>query len=139
MALSTYLIGILSTPTISVLMKLGGSGYLSKGLQAKIVGGSFIVPLFETLVFQYAVIKIVGNFGFFKERKYLITIISALLLSIYHPYSYLYILSTFLIGIVLAYSYLLYDYKEKHPFWVVFLIHCLRNTLSTISFVLFNI
>ena len=98
----------------------------------KVLAGSILAPIIETLIFQCAVIEKLSSIRILKEKNIIIVIASAMLFAISHSYSYLYIFYTFIIGLLLAYSYLVYKKKNFSAFWVVFWIHCIRNTISTI-------
>lgn len=111
----------------------GGPIDLETGtLLYKVMVGSILAPIIETLIFQYVVIEILNAVKILKEKNIAIVIISAVLFGISHSYSYLYIFYAFIIGLLLAYSYLVYKKKKFSAFWVVFWIHCIRNTISTI-------
>ena len=89
-----------------------------------------LAPLFETLLFQCFPINILK---FFTKNNYIIVIFSSLCFGLLHlQYSLFYLVSSFFTGIVLAYSYLLYDIKNKNPFWVVGLVHALNNIITVL-------
>ncbi|GKU25223.1 CPBP family glutamic-type intramembrane protease [Clostridium folliculivorans] len=141
MVLATYLVQLPFIPLYNLYEKyigpMGGSSSLkASSLVTQIIFASIIAPLFETLISQCAVIEILNCIEIFKEKKIIIAIISAFLFAIGHTYSFLYVFYTFIIGLILAYSYLTYKEKSYSAFWVVFWIHCIRNTISTILFTL---
>ncbi|WP_333861548.1 CPBP family glutamic-type intramembrane protease [Clostridium sp.] len=141
MVLATYLAIVPFIPLFYLYEKyigqMGGPDSLeTSSLLAKIIVGSIIGPILETIIFQYGIIEILSSIKIFKEKKIIIAIISSLLFAISHSYSYLYISYSFIIGLVLAYSYLTYKKKNFSAFGVVFWIHCIRNTISTILFML---
>lgn len=133
--LFTYLIFIPLIPLFYLGEKyigpMGGTD-LGSSLLANFVSGSILAPILETLIFQYGSIEILNLIPYFKGKNVIITIISALLFGIAHSYSLLYIFFGFTIGLLLAYSYIVYKKKNFSAFWVVFWIHCIRNTISTI-------
>lgn len=117
----------------SYIGEMGGPTNLIAGnLLYKIIIGSILGPLFETLIFQYVVIEMLGSIRALKGKNIITAVISAILFAISHSYSYIYIFYAFIIGLLLAYSYLVYKNKNFSAFWVVFWIHCIRNTISTI-------
>lgn len=136
MVLATYLVQAPFMPLYYFYEKyigpMGGPDSLkASSLLLQIILASMIAPLFETLIYQYVVIEIL-SFKILKGKKLIIAIISALMFAIGHTYSFLYVFYTFIIGLILAYSYLTYKEKSYSAFWVVFWIHCIRNTITTI-------
>lgn len=137
MVLLTFLVIIPFLPLFylyeNYIGEMGGPVDLETGtLLFKVIHGSILAPIIETLIFQYAVIEILNAVKILKEKNIAIVIISAVLFGISHSYSYLYVFYAFIIGLLLAYSYLTYKKKNFSAFWVVFWIHCMRNTISTI-------
>ncbi|MCB2291453.1 hypothetical protein LGK97_17150 [Clostridium sp. CS001] len=59
---------------------------------------------------------------------------SVLFFGLSHCYNIKYIFQTFIIEILLAYSYVFYKSKVQSPFWVVAGIHALRNFTSVCLF-----
>ena len=83
-------------------------------------------PLLETFLFQYLIIEILYKFKKINVRG--ILIISALAFSLIHNYNFIYILVTFVSGLIYA-SYYLYlkIKKKKFPFLYVLALHSLYN------------
>lgn len=139
MVAATYLILIPFIPLADLYEKyigeMGSATSIEAGsLVTKIIVGSIVGPIIETLIFQYGIIEILSDKKIFKEKKIIVAIISALLFGSTHSYSFLYVIYAFLIGLVLAYSYITYKKKSFSAFWVVVIIHCIRNTISTILY-----
>jgi membrane protease YdiL (CAAX protease family) len=93
----------------------------------------FFAPFIETLFFQKWIIQFVRFF--YKDGKYFK--ISSILLSsvcfgLMHFYSLLYMLKTFLLGIVLAFFYVEFNHKKLNSFWIVFAMHAIFNLIVTI-------
>ncbi|MCY6356245.1 CPBP family intramembrane glutamic endopeptidase [Clostridium sp. ZS2-4] len=135
--LFTYLIFIPLIPLFYLGEKYIGpmgdaTSIARSSLFTQIILTSIAAPILETLIFQYGIIEILNLIPYFKGKNIIITIISALLFGIAHSYSLLYIFFGFSIGLLLAYSYIVYRKKNFSAFWVVFWIHCIRNTISTI-------
>ncbi|MFT5872151.1 MAG: membrane protease YdiL (CAAX protease family) [Clostridium sp.] len=115
--------------------QMGGADNIKEtSLFSTIIVASIVGPIVETFIFQYGIIEILSSIKIFKQKNIIIAIISALIFGFSHSYSYLYVFFGFMIGLVLAYSYLTYKKKSFSAFWVVFWIHCIRNTISTILF-----
>lgn len=140
MVLLTFIVLLPFAPLFYLYEKhigqMGEPSIVTGTLRIKFIAGSVLAPILETIIFQYGVIEILSSLKFFKEKNIVIAIISAALFGVSHSYSYLYIFYGFLIGLLLAYSYLTYKKKKISAFWVVFWIHCIRNTISTILSIL---
>ncbi|WP_251861344.1 CPBP family intramembrane glutamic endopeptidase [Clostridium sp. Marseille-Q2269] len=92
-----------------------------------------IAPILETLIHQCGVIALFSNIGKFKDKKLVLIIISAITFGLGHFYSAIYILDTFIIGILLAYSFIVYEHKGQSGFWVTAIIHSLRNLIAFLA------
>ncbi|MGH4138859.1 CPBP family glutamic-type intramembrane protease [Clostridium sp.] len=115
--------------------QMGGADNIKEtSLLSTIIVASIVGPIAETFIFQYGIIEILSSINIFKQKNIIIAIISALIFGFSHSYSYLYVFYGFIVGLILAYSYLTYKKKSFSTFWVVFWIHCIRNTISTILF-----
>lgn len=135
--LFTYLIFIPLIPLFYLgekyIGQMGGPKSIEKdSLFTTIIVTSIVVPILETLIYQYGIIEILNSIKYFKGKNVIIAIISALLFGISHNYSLLYIFFGFSIGLVLAYSYIVYKQKDFSAFWVVVWIHCIRNFIATL-------
>ncbi|WP_026895490.1 CPBP family intramembrane glutamic endopeptidase [Clostridiisalibacter paucivorans] len=131
----TYLIFIPLIPLFYLYEKYIGSmnapvSITRTSLLAQFITVSIVAPIIETLIFQYGVIEILSSINYFKGKNIIIVIVSALIFGISHSYSVLYIFFGFIIGLLLAYSYILYKKKDFSAFGVVFWIHCIRNFIS---------
>ncbi len=101
---------------------------------------NILIPLLETLIFQTLVIK--GVFFLLKKKNTIKVItaitISAILFSINHLFSLLYLLLTFFIGLVLANVYIIMVKRRHYPTLITFLIHALYNTTLFFYGILIN-
>lgn len=112
---------------------IGGTQFLiNASFIGKLINGSLIIPFIETFIFQYLAIGIIRSIKKIKDNNCLIIIISAIAFSLSHYYNVLYIFYSFIMGIFLAYTYILYEKKNYHPFLMVMAIHALRNTITTL-------
>jgi len=84
-------------------------------------------PLFETWLCQYLPYKLLCKSKFFRERKYLILIASALFFGINHFYSLFYIIFGILMGTILMYGYMVRIKSDKHTFLLIAICHSLMN------------
>ncbi len=90
----------------------------------------FLMPIVETYVFQKLIIDFILKK---KGGKGFAILISAIVFSIFHYYSFTYIFMILPIGIVLATSYVVYKYSKKiNPFFVVFIIHMINNIMAVL-------
>lgn len=111
---------------------IGGPQFLiSSSFIGKLINGSLIIPFVETFIFQYLVIELIRTIKKIKDSTFLTIIISAIVFSLSHYYNVLYIFYSFIMGVLLAYTYILYEKKNYHPFLMVMVIHILRNTITT--------
>lgn len=100
--------------------------FLSTMLSAVIIS-----PFIETLFFQALPLNMVKPYKINMSFK---IIISALCFALIHIfYSGFYAVIAFCIGVILAYSFILYDKKKSNPILVVTLIHSLINLLSLVT------
>lgn len=120
-SLVEYSCQIPTTKTISQASFLG-----------KIILASIIGPLIETLIFQHLIIEIIYKIPKIKNTNFIAIIISSLSFALTHSYNITYIIYTFIIGLLLAYAFVIYREKSFSSFWIVTLIHSLRNTITTL-------
>lgn len=94
----------------------------------KILFGVYVIPLFETLVFQTLIIS--GVCLLLKRPRYnfyISIILSAVAFSLNHSYNYYYMLYTFFIGIILAFAYYIARYRRTSATLTIFMIHAIWN------------
>lgn len=92
-----------------------------------------IVPIVETFIFQYLIIRILKKINFLKNRMVLVMFISAVVFGASHTYSIFYMFITFISGLLLAYAFIVYEDKKASAFWVTMAIHGLMNGVWCIS------
>jgi len=100
-----------------------------------VVFGIIIAPIIETFVAQHIIIKFLSSFKALAYKKYLIIILSSIVFGIGHTQSVSYMIMTFAIGLLLAYSYLVFMNRPQSAFWTTALIHSLRNSVTAIFLV----
>ncbi len=128
MLLFNYLVARMDLFNFLPDYKDAGPQFISK--KNALIESVFIAPLFETLLYQKIIISLCDYIPFLNKRKYLIILISALAFAWNHLYSIRYAVQVFFSGgITLGYAYVVYEEKEKHPYWVVFSIHGFWNLL----------
>lgn len=85
-------------------------------------------PIIETFIYQYLIFKL--YFYLFNKTSSNIVVsilVSSVLFSLSHNYNYFAIVSTFLSGLVLGYTYFFANNRYIPPFWCVTIIHSIHN------------
>ena len=106
--------------------------YDQNSLLFKISIIAFIVPLFETFIYQHLPYRFFRMFTFFRRRKMLILLISSLFFGLSHYYGPAYIVWSFFMGIFLIYSYFI-RVKKRDAFLAIFIIHLLINLVAVVG------
>ncbi|MBF7092727.1 CPBP family intramembrane metalloprotease [Flavobacterium sp. ALJ2] len=92
---------------------------------------AFIIPLFETFIFQWLIIYQIYESYKRKYKKQLAILLSSLLFGLSHSYSYHYFIFTTIAGIFLATSFCYFKERTNwlSAFLYVTLIHSVSNSL----------
>ncbi|CAH2462987.1 MULTISPECIES: CPBP family intramembrane glutamic endopeptidase [Bacillus cereus group] len=105
----------------------------------QVISGCVVAPLIETALYQMFLFWILKDIPFVRKYDNIPTIfLSAIIFGTIHSYGISYKVYTGLMGVILGYSYWIYQKKkEKTPktlsaCWVVFLIHALHNFFTFI-------
>ena len=130
-----FIISNMFNPIINLYEKyigsLGGPGFTN--LREEFIYAIILAPILETLIFQMAIIKFFSLSEKIKNNKLLLIIISAFFFGLGHGiYSILYMICAFIAGILLAYSFVVYEDKEKSGYWVTVIIHSLMNLITSV-------
>jgi hypothetical protein len=132
---ASYIIFLPVMPIIvlfpSLVADKAGPSLSSESIALRIVFGVVVIPFLETTIFQWGLIRILANT--FKLPIKWRVLVSAIIFGFSHSYSYQYVVFGFLVGLVLAYSFVVRDECDKRPFFCVFMIHALRNAISALS------
>ena len=99
------------------------------GMFGRLMVGSVLTPLVETAIFQWAPIRLLRTW--LKLPAALTVGISAVLFGIAHTYSIGYVVFTFLIGLVLAWGFVVRDYRGGKAYLLICIVHALRNAVSS--------
>jgi len=89
--------------------------------------GVLLVPIIETFLYQFLPYSLLNKVYFFKNRNYLILLISALIFGASHCYSLFYTIYGFFQGIVLMFGYMIRIKSDNKTFYVIALCHSLLN------------
>jgi uncharacterized protein len=110
---------------------MGGPEIGSHGLTVDLVVGCLIAPVAETAFNQWGCITL--HRKKLGARSWTAIVASAALFASLHWYSWKYMMTTFPIGLVLGYVFVvetIRDGRAFHAFWIVALIHSVRNAIS---------
>ncbi|EPY2304544.1 CPBP family glutamic-type intramembrane protease [Clostridium sporogenes] len=108
-----------------------------KNLTILFITAVIIAPLWETLIYQMGVIKLFSLNKKIKNNKLILIIISSIFFGLAHVgYSILYFFYGLMIGITLAYSFIVYEEKENSGFWATAIIHSLINLTTFVIHIL---
>jgi|GEM_PF-3580192 len=141
------LLGILLMVIFNLLANILCLGWIngtSGGALNRYLASSFfwiatlIIPLIETVLFQYFPIKIFQIiFRPNKYRYYITIILSSIIFASLHTISVLYFLIVLFCGHVLAFSCFVFMRRKQHPIFYTALIHaCYNGILVTVGRVL---
>jgi uncharacterized protein len=107
---------------------IGGPGLGAHGIVFALIAGCLIAPLAETAFNQWGCITLLRRkFG---AGPWTAIVLSAALFASMHCYSWKYVVTTFPIGLVLGYVYVVEQLRSRRAFWIVTAIHSLRNAIS---------
>ena len=99
------------------------------GMFGRLLVGSILTPLVETAIFQWTPIRLLRTW--LKLPTALVVGISAAVFGAAHTYSIGYVVFTFLIGLVLAYGFVVRDYRGGKAYLLICVVHALRNAVSS--------
>ena len=108
-----------------------------KSLVISFISGCLIMPLLETLIFQFSVIRLMQIFFTNANAVMLFSIIiSSLLFSLAHLVgrSFFDVLTRIPLGIALALVFLICDFRKTHPIAITYFFHFMWNFLFVIVF-----
>jgi hypothetical protein len=91
---------------------------------------AILVPLIETLIAQLLIYKLVMRINPIKNKMGYFFFLSSALFGISHFYSLSYILTTAMIGLILAFPFYYYHNNIKMAFWTTAIVHALNNGIS---------
>ena len=95
-----------------------------------------LAPIVETALFQTLIYKFKKWLHF---NNITIVLISAVCFSLIHNFSLLYIISTFFIGSILMYTYILRSEYNNKPYWSMTLAHSTVNAFALLMLLVFKI
>lgn len=105
------------------------------GGKASVLFASVILaPVFETFIYQFSVIKIIGWLMKNTIWSFFIAIpVSAFLFALSHPFSIYYQINTLLVGLLYATIFFIAQYRKDWPaFLVVIVLHASWNLFACI-------
>ena len=101
-----------------------------KGMLLTFLYTIILGPFLETLLFQFIPVKLLSTYTFFKQRKLLLALISALIFALSHIYSFYYFILSFLVGAVFVFFFLIMEFKQKGAgLWHTTFLHMIVNLM----------
>lgn len=98
-----------------------------------------VASILETLIYQHWIIRFINRFPVFRGKRSVLIVLSALAFGAVHWMPVFHVFHTFLIGLLLAYTYVLKMEQPREAFWIVKAIHAMRNLISfTFSFLMYS-
>ena len=93
-------------------------------------------PIIETALYQTLIFKLTKWLHF---NNITIVLISAICFGLMHDYSLFYMISTFFIGSILMYTYILRSEYNNKPYWSMTLAHSAVNAFALLMLLVFEI
>lgn len=87
-----------------------------------------VAPLLETLCFQMFPYWVLRRFKTFRDNRWAIVLIAALIFGSMHYYSVMYIIAASCMGAVMMYGYIVK--WRRHGYWNLVLFHAVWNALA---------
>lgn len=97
-----------------------------------------VASILETLIYQYGVIRLINILPIFRGKRSVLILLSATAFGLAHWEPIFHVFHTFLLGLLLAYTYVLKMERPREAFWIVTAIHAMRNLISfTLAFLVY--
>lgn len=116
-----------------IYIKLGGkfigSNLINESLSVKIIFASIVGPIIES----FLIIGLINLSKKIIKSKFKYSLLVALIFSLLHYYSLIYIFCVIPSAIIMVFSYTYYKPKKLSPFWILTLIHMINNFIITMS------
>ncbi|MBC8637772.1 CPBP family intramembrane metalloprotease [Caballeronia sp. EK] len=93
--------------------EVGGAGFSKQNIFRMIIWGCLLAPLLETAIHQWACLRLLERFRVAAPNAILV---SSLVFGAAHYYSYLYVMTAFFCGVVLATVFMVERKKNGAPF-----------------------
>ena len=117
-------------PHAALHMEGGPTNMPAFALPGRLVLGCIIVPPIETMLFQWLPLRLLHTW--LKLPGWLAVLASGALFGAAHGYSSGYMNFTFLIGLVLAWAFLVRDHEGGKAYLWVGVVHAMRNALAAL-------
>ena len=134
------LFGFLEIQAVTIIFNLiTPSGFNKNPMAESLMGdnlfllfsfGVILAPLLETIIFQALPFLIIKSFFRYKKRLYVYIVVTAILFGLTHHYNTLYIVITFLFGIILGFMYYICTLRKENQVIIIALIHAINNLLA---------
>lgn len=119
----TLLLGVSETGS-------GGPSIETFGLIPAIIITGIVAPIVETFLCQWVPIKLIRLIS--KVNDNYVIIASAFIFGIMHGYNVYYVIYAFAIGLVFAFSFIVYSDGNRKAFLYVAALHSIRNNIATL-------
>ncbi|EGT3620957.1 MULTISPECIES: type II CAAX prenyl endopeptidase Rce1 family protein [Clostridium] len=127
------LIDVVLGQLIDIYIKLGGkfigSNLINESVSVRIIFASIVGPIIES----FLIIGLINLSKKFIKSKFKYSLLVALIFSLLHYYSLIYIFCVIPSAIIMVFSYTYYKPKKLSPFWILTLIHMINNFIITMS------
>jgi hypothetical protein len=125
MSLSSYVLTAVALPVLLLIGENHEISYSQQSILEALFLLIIIAPIIETIIFQYWVIKISRKL--FKLNDSISILISAIVFGLIHSDSISHQVIAFTSGLILAYSFVIYEKKEFSASLMVIILHAIRN------------
>lgn len=108
--------------------QLGGPGFSRQSPLRTILLGCVIAPLLETLINQWACLRLLEKFS---VNASVAILISSFVFAVLHDYSFAYMVTAFFGGVVLSTVFTIERRRRGHPFLATLAIHAMKNWIAS--------
>jgi uncharacterized protein len=108
--------------------QLGWPGFNKQSPLRMILLGCVIAPLLETLINQWACLRLLEKL---RVNASVAILISSLVFAVLHDYSFAYMATAFFAGVVLSTVFMIERRRRGHPFLATMATHALKNWIAS--------
>jgi uncharacterized protein len=108
--------------------QLGGPSFSKQSPLRTILLGCVIAPLLETLINQWACLRLLEKL---RVNAFIAILISSLVFAVLHDYSFAYMVTAFFGGVVLSTVFTIERRRRGHPFLATLATHAMKNWIAS--------
>jgi membrane protease YdiL (CAAX protease family) len=108
--------------------QLGGPDFSKQSPLRTIFLGCVIAPLLETLINQWACLRLLEKL---RVNASVAILISSFVFAVLHYYSFAYMMTAFFSGVVLSTVFTIERCRRGHPFLATFATHAMKNWIAS--------